>query len=138
MGITLGGLPGVHAMTDVTGFGLLGHGLEIARGSGLTARIAFASLPVLPGAAELARAGFVTGASGRNWASYGAGVTLFEGCQDWQQAILTDPQTSGGLLVSCAPESVDAVMGVFRRHGFERAAIIGRLEAGPAGVVVEA
>jgi len=137
-GIELGALPGVHAMTDVTGFGLLGHGLELARGSGLTARVGFSRLPVLPGVAELARAGFVTGASGRNWASYGAGVTLFEGCQDWQQAILTDPQTSGGLLVSCASESVDAVMGVFRRHGFERAAIIGRLEAGPAGVVVEA
>jgi selenide,water dikinase len=137
-GTELGELEGVHALTDVTGFGLLGHGLELARGAGLTARIVFSDMPVLPGAAELARAGFVTGASGRNWASYGGGVTLFDGCADWQQAILTDPQTSGGLLVSCAPEAVDEVMGVFHRHGFERAAIIGRLEAGPAGVVVEA
>jgi selenide,water dikinase len=137
-GTELGEMDGVHALTDVTGFGLLGHGLELARGSGLTARVEFARLPVLPGVAQLARAGFVTGASGRNWASYGGGVELFDGCQDWQQAILTDPQTSGGLLVSCTPETVDDVMGVFRRHGFEHAAIVGHLEAGPAGVVVEA
>jgi selenide,water dikinase len=104
-GTELGTLEGVHAMTDVTGFGLLGHGLELARGSGLTARIQFSRLPVLPGAADLAQAGFVTGASGRNWTSYGNGVALFEGCADWQRAILTDPQTSGGLLVSCAPEA---------------------------------
>ncbi len=98
--------------------------------------IRFSDVPVLAGAAALARAGFVTGASGRNWASYGGGVELFEGCADWQQAILTDPQTSGGLLVACAPEAVEAVMDVFRRHGFGRAAVIGRLEAGPARVEV--
>ncbi len=136
-GTELGQLDDVHAMTDVTGFGLLGHGLELARGSGLTARIRFAEVPVLPGAADLARAGFVTGASGRNWASYGGGVELFEGCADWQQAILTDPQTSGGLLVACAPEAVEEVLGVFRRHGFERAGVIGELEAGPTQVVVD-
>jgi selenide,water dikinase len=135
-GSELGGMDGVHALTDVTGFGLLGHGLEIARGAGLTARLEFARLPVLPGVAELARAGFVTGASGRNWASYAGDVELFAGCRDWQQAILTDPQTSGGLLVSCAPESRDDVLGVFRRHGHEGAAVVGRLEAGPARVVV--
>ncbi len=135
-GTDLGELDGVHAMTDVTGFGLLGHTLETARGSGLRARVEFARLPVLPGAAELARAGFITGASGRNWASYGNGVTLFDGCEDWQQAILTDPQTSGGLLVACAPESVAEVMAVFKRHGFDRAAVIGGLEAGEAGVAV--
>jgi selenide,water dikinase len=123
-------------MTDVTGFGLLGHTLETARGSGLRARVEFARLPVLPGAADLARAGFVTGASGRNWASYCNGVTLFDGCEDWQQAILTDPQTSGGLLVACAPESVAEVMAVFKRHGFDWAAVIGGLETGPAGVTV--
>jgi selenide,water dikinase len=98
--------------------------------------VEFAQLPVLPGAAELAKAGFVTGASGRNWTSYGQDVTLFDGCADWQQAILTDPQTSGGLLVSCASGTVEEVMGIFRRHGFERAAIIGALEPGPAGVVL--
>ncbi|MDD5365178.1 MAG: selenide, water dikinase SelD [Gallionellaceae bacterium] len=135
-GTELGDLDGVHAMTDVTGFGLLGHGLELARGSNLRAKVEFARLPVLPGAAELAQAGFITGASGRNWASYGGGVTLFDGCADWQQAILTDPQTSGGLLVACAPEAVNEVMAVFRRHGFEQASIIGGLEAGPVGVTV--
>jgi len=131
-GTELGRLDGVHAMTDVTGFGLLGHGLELARGSQLTARIEFAKLPVLAGAAELAQAGFVTGASTRNWESYGDGVELFEGCADWQQALLTDPQTSGGLLVACAPESVAEVLGIFRRHGFEHAVVIGDLLAGPA------
>jgi selenide,water dikinase len=131
-GTELGRLDSVHAMTDVTGFGLLGHGLELARGSGLTARIRFSDLPLLPGAAELAQAGYVTGASGRNWDSYGDGVTLFPDCQAWQQALLTDPQTSGGLLVACAPESVTEVLAVFRRHGFERAAVIGSLLDGPA------
>ena len=99
-GTELGQIDGVHAMTDVTGFGLLGHGLELARGSELTVHIRFADVPVLPGAEELARAGFVTGASDRNWSSYGGGVELFEGCEDWRRAILTDPQTSGGLLVA--------------------------------------
>ncbi len=137
-GVELGQMDGVHAMTDVTGFGLLGHGLELARGSGLTARIDFSKLPVLPGVSDLARAGFVTGASGRNWQSYGPGVELFEGCEDWQRAILTDPQTSGGLLVACSPDSADAVLDVFHRQGFERAGVIGRLEAGAAKAVVGA
>lgn len=135
-GIELAAMAGVHALTDVTGFGLLGHGLEIARGAGLSLRLEFSRVPLLPGAAELARAGFVTGASGRNWASYGAGVRLFDGCQDWQQAVLTDPQTSGGLLVSCAAQAADAVLEVFARQGFAQAAVIGGLDAGPAGVVV--
>ena len=130
-GTELGRLDGVHAMTDVTGFGLLGHGLELARGSKLSARIEFARLPLLPGAAELAEAGFVTGASGRNWDSYGSGVALFAGCAAWQQALLTDPQTSGGLLVACTPESVAEVLAVFQRHGFAQAAIIGELLDGP-------
>ncbi len=131
-GSELGLIDEVHAMTDVTGFGLLGHGLELARGSQLTVRIEFARLPLLPGAAELAQAGFVTGASTRNWDSYGNGVELFEGCADWQKAILTDPQTSGGLLVACAPEAVAAVLDVFQRHNFEHTVVIGELQAGPA------
>lgn len=135
-GTELGGLADVHAMTDVTGFGLLGHALEIARGSGLRAYVEFGRLPVLPGVAELARAGLVTGASGRNWASYGQAVELFAGCADWQRAILTDPQTSGGLLLTVAPESVGAALGVFRRQGFEQAGVIGALETGAAGVTV--
>ena len=136
-GADLAGLEGVHAMTDVTGFGLLGHGLEIARGAGLTARIDFAALPLLPNVAELAQAGITTGASTRNWASYGCGVELPAECADWQRALLTDPQTSGGLLVSCAAETVDEVLAIFARHGFAAASIIGRLEAGAAKAVVE-
>ncbi|MFZ5575596.1 MAG: selenide, water dikinase SelD [Pseudomonadota bacterium] len=129
-GAELADFSDVHAMTDITGFGLLGHLLELTRASKLAARVELARLPLLPGVGELARAGHVTGASGRNWASYGHEVKLADGIADWQRALLTDPQTSGGLLVSCAPESRDAVLEAFRRHGFERATEIGRLEAG--------
>ena len=135
-GVDLAPLDAVHAMTDVTGFGLLGHGLELARGSGLTTRLEFGRLPLLPGVAELAQAGHTTGASTRNWASYGAEVELPADCADWQRAILTDPQTSGGLLVACAAEAVDEVLMLFSRHGFAQATVIGRLEAGAARAVV--
>ena len=135
-GPELAAIEGVHALTDVTGFGLLGHVLEIARGSGVTAHLEFVRVPVLPQAAELAQAGLVTGASQRNWASYGGGVRLFEGCADWQRALLTDPQTSGGLLVACTEAALEEVMQVFRLHGFERAAVVGRLEVGTPGAVV--
>jgi selenide,water dikinase len=135
-GTRLSAMPAVHALTDVTGFGLLGHGLEMARGSKLRAHIDFARLPILPGAAELAQAGFITGASRRNWASYGQHVDLSPTCADWQQALLTDPQTSGGLLVACAPDSVEEVMAVFRAEGFAQAAVIGRLESGVTGATV--
>jgi selenide,water dikinase len=131
-GTELSQLDSVHAMTDVTGFGLLGHCLELARGAQVTANLRFADLPILHGADTLAQAGFVTGASGRNWDSYGTSVELFDGCADWQKALITDPQTSGGLLVACAPESVEEVLGVFRRHHFEFAAVIGDLQAGEA------
>ena len=129
-GADLAGTAGVHAMTDITGFGLLGHLLEITRASRVSAQVELARLPLLPGVGELAQAGHVTGASQRNWASYGSEVQLADGIADWQQALLTDPQTSGGLLVSCAPEARDAVLDVFRRHGFSHATEIGRLEAG--------
>jgi selenide,water dikinase len=128
-GADLAAIDGVHALTDITGFGLLGHLLEITRASKLAARVDLARLPLLPGVAELAQSGHITGASQRNWASYGAEVSL-DGVADWQHAILTDPQTSGGLLVSCAPESRDAVQDIFRQHGFAEAAEIGALHAG--------
>jgi len=137
-GADLAELNGVHAMTDVTGFGLLGHGLELARGSGLTVHLEFSRLPLLPGVSDLAQGGYTTGASSRNWASYGGDVELFAGCLDWQRAILSDPQTSGGLLVSCAADSLDAVLALFERHGFAEVGIIGRLEAGAAKAVVSA
>ena len=137
-GAELALIDGVHAMTDVTGFGLLGHGLEITRASQVNAQIEFSKLPVLPGAMELAQAGHVTGASLRNWAGYGHEVELFDGIADWQRAILTDPQTSGGLLVSCTADAAEQVMAVFGAQGFERAAVIGRLQAGSGRVVVTA
>ena len=129
-GAELAETDGVHAMTDITGFGLLGHLLEITRASKVSARVELARLPLLPGVVELAKGGHVTGASQRNWASYGSEVNLADGLGDWQRAVLTDPQTSGGLLVSCAAELRDTVLAVFHRHGFAQAAEIGGLHAG--------
>ncbi|MGC1304542.1 MAG: selenide, water dikinase SelD [Caulobacteraceae bacterium] len=125
----------VHALTDVTGFGLLGHGLEVCRGSGLGATIRFGDIPLLPGVAALAQAGVKTGASGRNWASYGAEVRLPEGLPDWKRDLLTDPQTSGGLLVAVARETVSKVLDQVRAAGFEAAAIVGHTTEGE-GVTV--
>jgi selenide,water dikinase len=118
-------LPGVHALTDVTGFGLAGHALEMARGAHCEVRLEWASVPLMPGVRALASQGFVTGASGRNWAGYGAEVTLPNGFVAEDRALLTDPQTSGGLLVACTPKALDDVMAVFRRHGFAHAAVVG-------------
>ena len=136
-GSALSALDGVHALTDVTGFGLAGHLLEITRASNLAAKLEWPRLPLLPGVSELAQGGHVTGASLRNWDSYGSEVQLADGISNWQQTVLSDPQTSGGLLVSCAAESRDAVMDVFRQHGFAHAAVIGQLETG-AGISVTA
>ena len=135
-GPELARLPGVHAMTDVTGFGLLGHTLEMARGSGLTARINGRAVPFLKDVIELASAGIRTGASGRNWASYGADVDMAPDAPPFLQDLLTDPQTAGGLLVACAPDARESVLKTFRSHGFDRATVIGELETGPARVVV--
>jgi len=136
-GPALGKLAGVHALTDVTGFGLLGHLLEICKGSGVAAQVDWKSLPVLPGAVDLAREGFFTGASGRNFGGYGDKVTLGPAIDEAGKALLTDPQTSGGLLVACAPEAVDDVMKIFHADGFGHAAVIGRIESGSPGVSVE-
>lgn len=135
-GIALAGLDGVHAMTDVTGFGLLGHALEIARGSGLTAEIDANRLPWLPGVVDLASRGFITGASGRNWQSYGDNIDTDPSLSDTIRALLADPQTSGGLLVSCHEDVADQVLSTFRGQGFEYAAVVGRMHAGPARVSV--
>jgi selenide,water dikinase len=130
VGPALSQLAGVHAMTDVTGFALLGHGLEIARGSGLAVEIEFARVPVIEEALQLAQAGVATGAAERNWASYGHEVELGAGVADWQRKFLCDPQTSGGLLVACAPEAAAAVLAAFREQGFAQAAVVGGLRAG--------
>ncbi len=130
-GPALAELPGVHAITDVTGFGLAGHALELARGAGCRVRLDWSAVPLLPGVRGLAAQGFITGASGRNWAGYGAEVALGAGLGDLERALVTDPQTSGGLLVSCDAAAVPDVLALFRRHGFEHAAEIG--EVMPAG-----
>jgi selenide, water dikinase len=135
-GIALADMPQVHALTDITGFGLLGHLLEICRGSGLTAEIEWGKVPVLAAARHLAEAGYVTGASERNWNSYGSQVRMPAGDTTLQRRLLTDPQTSGGLLVACAPEVAEAVLAVFRTEGFADASVIGRLNAGAAQIKV--
>jgi len=135
-GPDLAALDGVHALTDITGFGLAGHALELARGAGLTVQLDWSRVPLLAGVADLAAAGFVTGASGRNWAGYGEQVVLPDGFGATSQALISDPQTSGGLLVSCSPDSVPDVLRIFREHGFDQAAEIGEVAAGPARLVV--
>ena len=136
-GITFAAMDGVNALTDVTGFGLAGHTLELARGAGLTAVIEWSKVPLLAGVAAMAADGFVTGASGRNWDAYGAEVTLAATLPATARDLLSDPQTSGGLLVSCRPEVADSVLQTFRDAGFEQAGVIGRIEAGAVGLRVE-
>ena len=131
-------MPGVHALTDITGFGLAGHTLEIARGAHLTAVVDWPRVPLLDGVAAMAGDGFVTGASGRNWAGYGTEVVLDAALPQTAQDLLSDPQTSGGLLVTCDPGSAAEVLRVFRAQGFEQAAVIGHMEAGAACLMVRA
>jgi selenide, water dikinase len=129
-GLALSRLDGVHAMTDVTGFGLAGHLLELARGAGLRADMSWNAIPIIDEAMTLAKGDIYTGASTRNWAAYGHEVTLSNQLGIWQQHLLTDPQTSGGLLISCAPESEAEVLAILQADGFSRAAVIGRFEPG--------
>jgi selenide,water dikinase len=136
-GKALSEMAGVHALTDVTGFGLLGHLLELARGAKLEAHLEMAKIPLLPGVEQLAHDGYFTGASGRNWDAYGKDVQLGASVSQAQHMLLTDPQTSGGLLVSCDAGSVDDVLALFRREGFGEAAVIGRMAQGEARVRVE-
>ena len=124
-GIELAEMEGVHALTDVTGFGLAGHLLELCRGAKLGAEIKWKDIPIIPQAIEHVRAGIYTGASTRNWAGYGKEVRLAAGMEKWQEQILTDPQTSGGLMVACSPDTEAQVMAVFKRHGFSDARRIG-------------
>jgi len=134
-GPKLGQLEGVHALTDVTGFGLLGHLLEVCKGSKVAATVDWERVPLLPDARGLVQRGHKTGASGRNWAGYGQLVDLGR-YGEVEQALLTDPQTSGGLLVACAPAALDRVLEIFRAEGFEQAAVVGELNAGSPGVKV--
>jgi selenide,water dikinase len=135
-GIALAAMDGVHALTDVTGFGLAGHALELARGAGVAVAIDWAAVPVLPGVEALAAEGLVTGASARNWQGYGERVALAPALPATARDLLSNPQTSGGLLVTCAPGVADRVLQVFRDAGFAQAAVIGRIEAGAPGLRV--
>ena len=135
-GTVLAQIEGVHALTDVTGFGVLGHTLELARGADMTACIDSQQVPLLPGVQALAEQGVVTGASGRNWMAYGTQVELGANVSEATRHMLTDPQTSGGLLVSCAPDAIQQVLETFKAYGFADASIIGRMQPGDAKVVV--
>ena len=126
-GIALAEMPQVHALTDVTGFGLAGHLLEICRGSQLSAEVSFSELPILEEALSWLKQGVATGASDRNWQGYGQDVSLPVGAPAWQRKLITDPQTSGGLLVACAPQAEQAVLAEFQKRGFAQAKTIGRL-----------
>ena len=133
-GEALGAMPGVHALTDVTGFGLAGHLLEICRGSKLSAEVEFSAIPIIGEALEWVKQGVATGASERNWKGYGHEVA--GNLPDWQRKLISDPQTSGGLLVACAPEAERDVLQVFKSQGFAEARVIGRLSAGAAKLLV--
>ncbi|CAM5336511.1 Selenide, water dikinase OS=Afipia felis OX=1035 GN=selD PE=3 SV=1 [Afipia felis] len=128
----------VHAITDVTGFGLLGHALELARGSTLAVTLKASDVPLFAQAAHLAQQGYITGASTRNWASYGDAVRLPDNFPDWQRNLLVDPQTSGGLLISCAADRAQDILATIHRAGYAAARIVGHTEAGPAEVRVTA
>jgi selenide,water dikinase len=131
-GAALSALTGVHAMTDVTGFGLAGHALEMARGCQLTVQLNMSQVPLLLGVRELAQQGLLTGASSRNWSAYGNEIEMASSLNAIDQALLSDPQTSGGLLVACTPETVAEVLTVFHQHGFEQACEVGEISAAAA------
>ena len=137
VGADLARIDGVNAMTDITGFGLLGHLLEVCRGSGLAASLEFGNIPLLASALRLAQDGFNTGAAERNWESYGQDVTLPADLPVWQKNLLCDPQTSGGLLVSCETSQTENILALFHQNGFSEAAVIGVLTGGDAGVRVQ-
>lgn len=136
VGALLPGVDGVHAVTDVTGFGLLGHTLELCRGSGLGAELWMAEVPLLPGVAALARDRIGTGAAARNWSSYGDAVRLKPVLPEWAQALLCDPQTSGGLLIAASPTAVPQILTLLNSAGFVRARPIGQLIDGQPAITV--
>jgi selenide, water dikinase len=128
--------PRVHGVTDVTGFGLLGHALTMARGSNLALTVRFNDLPFLTEAGSFARQGYITGASKRNWASYSHSITLPPDFPEWQRHLLTDPQTSGGLLIACDPgRAADTVRAIVSR-GYARCSIVGHAAAGAPSVTI--
>jgi selenide,water dikinase len=135
-GEPLADMPDVHAVTDITGFGLAGHLLEVCRGSKVAAEVKFDAVPMIAEALEWAKQGVATGASDRNWKGYGADVQMPAGAPDWMRKLLSDPQTSGGLLVACEPKAEGAVLKAFTERGFGEARTIGRLVAGAPRLTV--
>ncbi|MFA6014905.1 MAG: selenide, water dikinase SelD [Gallionellaceae bacterium] len=136
VGVKLGEINEVHGMTDVTGFALLGHLLEMCRGSKLGATLRFADLPILPSALKLAEQGYATGAAERNWASYATAISLPNDFPEWQRKLLCDPQTSGGLLVACSQHAAAKVLELFHADGFSAACIIGQMEPGESQIKI--
>ena len=136
VGIELSALRSVHALTDVTGFGLLGHLLEMCRGSGLDAELKFDQVPILSEALPLSQQGYGPGAIDRNLASYGHEVDFAAHLENWQRRVLADAQTSGGLLAAVAPDAVEEVLSVFKNAGFAQAAVIGTMNNGAPRVAV--
>ena len=136
VGAEMRDIAGVHAMTDVTGFGLLGHLLEMCRGSSLGAEVEFESLPRFAQARCMAELGIGTGGAKRNWSSYGHEVDLPADAPEWWRGILCDPQTSGGLLIACSSESVPQVLELLRSRKFDSAAVVGEFSAASARVRV--
>jgi selenide,water dikinase len=136
VGMELPQYAGIHALTDVTGFGLLGHALEMCRGAGLSLEIEWHRLPLFPAAVRLAQAGVGTGAADRNWASYARDVELPPAMADWQRKLLCDPQTSGGLLFACTEDETSTILGLLNARGFAHAAVVGHFKTGPAHIRV--
>jgi selenide,water dikinase len=134
VGEALGKIKGVTAMTDVTGFGLLGHLVEMAEGSGLSAVIEFEKIPVIPhNIKEYVDQKCIPGGTNRNWDSYGEKIGTIT---DYQKAILADPQTSGGLLIAVDKTAVDEVKNILEKNGLEKfIAAIGSLVAKDEKVV---
>ena len=137
VGADLAQLDGVNAITDITGFGLCGHTYEMCKGAGLGATLSWDKLPLLAGAADYAQKGYNTGAANRNWDSFTDHVTTFDGIEAWQRNLLMDPQTSGGLMVSCDAGAVDAVLALFKEQGYGYASVVGEMCEGEARVTVE-
>jgi selenide, water dikinase len=136
IGADLAKNPAVHAITDVTGFGLLGHALVMARGSNAALVVDFDDLPFLSAAVDLTQQHFVTGASARNWASYADSVTLPSDFPEWRRDLLTDPQTSGGLLIACEPGSATDLARMIVDRGYARARVIGHAEVGRPSITI--
>jgi selenide,water dikinase len=136
IGMALAERDDIHAMTDVTGFGLLGHLSEVCQGSGVAARLELSAIPMLAAGRELAQSGVNTGAAGRNRFAFANAVVLPDDLPDWCDNMLYDPQTAGPLLVACDPQGTDEILAMFHAQGFPAAAIIGHCSAGDPVITV--